>query len=72
MLPRSAIIVLLITSYSVFKESVVAMRLVVQRVRSASVTVDGAVVSKIGPGAMYVMSHLTGSSRIDPNWEIAR
>jgi hypothetical protein len=31
------------------------MRLVVQRVKSASVTVDGAVVSTIGPGAMYVI-----------------
>ena len=29
-----------------------AMRLVVQRVKSASVTVDGSMVSSIGPGAM--------------------
>ena len=29
-----------------------AMRLVVQRVKSASVTVDGSIVSSIGPGAM--------------------
>jgi D-tyrosyl-tRNA(Tyr) deacylase len=32
-----------------------AMRLVVQRVKSASVTVDGAVVSSIGPGAMALV-----------------
>lgn len=31
------------------------MRLVVQRVKSASVTVDGAVVSSIGPGAMALV-----------------
>mmetsp|Transcript_16561 Transcript_16561/g.23361 ORF Transcript_16561/g.23361 Transcript_16561/m.23361 type:complete len:215 (-) Transcript_16561:48-692(-) len=32
-----------------------AMRIVVQRVKSASVTVDGQVVSKIGPGAMALV-----------------
>jgi D-tyrosyl-tRNA(Tyr) deacylase len=32
-----------------------AMRLVVQRVKSASVTVDGKVVSSIGPGAMTLV-----------------
>ena len=32
--------------------STAAMRIVVQRVKSASVTVDGSIVSSIGPGAM--------------------
>jgi D-tyrosyl-tRNA(Tyr) deacylase len=36
-------------------ESLFAMRLVVQKVKSASVTVDGWVVSSIGPGAMALV-----------------
>lgn len=36
-------------------ESSFAMRLVVQRVKSASVTVEGKVVSSIGPGAMALV-----------------
>jgi len=51
-------ILLLVTIYvhcvSTLKKSA-AMRLVVQRVKSASVTVDGSVVSSIGPGAMALV-----------------
>ena len=38
-----------------FVVSIRAMRLVVQRVKSASVTVDGQIVSSIGPGAMTLV-----------------
>ncbi len=47
-------ILLLITIYihCIYTLKAAAMRLVVQRVKSASVTVDGSIVSSIGPGAM--------------------
>lgn len=37
------------------RNTAAAMRLVVQRVKSASVTVDGSIVSSIGPGAMALV-----------------
>lgn len=47
-------LLLFLTSLRVLQVSL-AMRLVVQRVKSASVTVDGAVVSSIGPGVMALV-----------------
>lgn len=41
------------------------MRAVVQRVREASVTVDGAVVSKIGPGALVLLGVAKGDTPED-------
>ena len=44
-------VILLISTHS----TVIAMRLVLQRVKSASVTVDGNVVSQIGPGVLALV-----------------
>jgi len=46
--------VVVVVSFS-FTQKAFAMRIVVQKVKSASVTVDGAVVSSIGPGAMALV-----------------
>ena len=58
MLPRSIIrslcLLSLLLLFSLIDESF-QMRLVVQRVKAASVTVDGQVVSSIGPGAMALV-----------------
>ena len=41
------------------------MRCIVQRVLSASVTVDGAVVAQIGPGIMALVGILDGDTAAD-------
>lgn len=44
------------------------MRAVIQRVREASVTVDGEVVSGIGPGLLVLLGIETSDSGEDINW----
>jgi len=42
-------------TFIVVAQEIIAMRIVVQRVKNASVTVDGSIVSSIGPGAMSLI-----------------
>lgn len=44
------------------------MRLVIQRVRNASVTIDGECVSEIGPGLLVLVGVETGDTEEDVHW----
>ena len=48
------------------------MRAVVQRVREASVSVDGAVVSKIGPGLLVLLGIEAADSAADIAWLVPK
>ena len=48
------------------------MRLVIQRVQRASVTVDGAVVSQIGKGLLVLVGVENGDSEEDMTWLVSK
>ncbi len=48
------------------------MRAVLQRVRSASVTVDGAVTGEIGPGLLVLLGVGTGDTEKDLDWMVEK
>jgi D-tyrosyl-tRNA(Tyr) deacylase len=48
------------------------MRAVIQRVREASVTVDGEVVSSIGPGLLVLLGIETADSQEDIDWLVPK
>lgn len=48
------------------------MRLVIQRVKSASVTIDGQLHSNIGPGLMVLVGVENGDTSADMKWLVAK
>lgn len=48
------------------------MRLVIQRVRKASVEIDNALHSKIGPGLMILVGVIDGDTEEDVSWLVAK
>ena len=48
------------------------MRAVIQRVRQASVTVDGTVISSIGPGLLVLLGIATDDSGEDVDWLVSK
>ena len=48
------------------------MRLVIQRVREASVTIDGEVVSSIGAGLFILVGVETGDTEADMEWLVSK
>lgn len=48
------------------------MRIVIQRVREASVTIDGEVVSSIGAGLFILVGVETGDTEADMEWLVSK
>ena len=48
------------------------MRLVIQRVKEASVEVDGREVSAIGPGLMILVGVAVGDTEADADWLVGK
>jgi D-tyrosyl-tRNA(Tyr) deacylase len=48
------------------------MRIVIQRVKEASVTIDGEIVSKIGTGLMVLVGVENGDTQADCDWLVAK